>query len=83
MRSLRSLGIDSTTYGTLLSPVLLSKLAQELRLIVSRQASDIDLDKLLEEMEKEIDARERVQATQMPSHQPVRIPREPQTQCFN
>ena len=77
VRSLRSLGVDSATYGTLLSPVLLSKLPQELRLIVSRQASNVDLDKLLEEMEKEIDARERAQATQIPSHQPVRKPREP------
>ena len=77
VRSLKSLGVDSATYGTLLSSVLLSKLPQELRLIVSRQTSEVELDKLLQEMEKEIDARERAQATQVTSYQPARKPREP------
>ena len=36
VRSLKSLGVDSKTYGTLLTSVLLNKLPQELRLIVSR-----------------------------------------------
>ena len=40
VRSLKSLGIESETYGALLSPVLLAKLPPELRLIVSRKASD-------------------------------------------
>ena len=33
VRSLKSLGVDSKTYGTLLASVLLNKLPQELRLI--------------------------------------------------
>lgn len=37
VRSLKSLGVDSKTYGTLLTSVLLNKLPQELRLIVSRK----------------------------------------------
>lgn len=76
VRSLKSLGIDSKTYGTLLASVLLSKLPQELRLIVSRKTSDVELDQLLKEVEQEIDARERAQATQPTSSQPTRKPRE-------
>ena len=44
VRSLKSLGVDSETYGTLLAFVLLNKLPQELRLIVSRKTSDVGLD---------------------------------------
>lgn len=78
VRSLKSLGVDSKTNGTLLASVLLNKLPQELRLIVSRKTSDVELDQLLKEVEQEIDARERAQATQPnPSH-PTRKPREQQ-----
>ena len=38
VRSLKSLGIESASYGALLAPVLLSKLPPELRLIVSRKS---------------------------------------------
>ena len=44
VQSLRSLGINSATYGTLLSHVLLSKLPPELRLIISRKVSESNLD---------------------------------------
>ena len=64
VHSLKSLGVNSETYGILLSSVLLNKLPQELKLIV------------LKEVEKEIDARERAQATQPNSSQPPRKPRE-------
>ena len=62
VRSLRSLGIDSATYGALLSPVLLSKLPPELRLIVSRKVSEsnLNLDDLLSTFEQELTARERI-----------------------
>ena len=53
VRSLKSLGVDSETYGTLLASILLNKLPQELR------TSDMGLDQLLREVEQEIDARER------------------------
>ncbi len=77
VRSLKSLGVESETYGTLLASVLLNKLPQELRLIVSRKSSDMDLDELLKEVEKEIDARERAQPTQPHSSQlTVKKPRE-------
>ena len=40
VKGLRSLGVPATTYGSLLSSVLMSKLPQELRLIVSREVRD-------------------------------------------
>ena len=76
VRSLKSLGVDSKTYGTLLASVLLNKLPQELRLIVSRKTNDVGLDQLLKEVEQEIDARERAQATPPNPSQPPRKPRE-------
>lgn len=78
VRSLKSLGVDSKTYGTLLASVLLNKLPQELRLIVSRKTSDVELDQLLKEVEQEIDARERAQATQPNPSQPTKRHREQQ-----
>ena len=60
VHSLKGLGIDSKTYGTLLGSVLLNKLPQELRLIVRRRNSDVKINELLKEVEQEIDARERV-----------------------
>ena len=61
MRSLKSLGIESASYGALLSPVLLTKLPPDLRLIVSRKVSDsdLDMDALLTAFEEELTARER------------------------
>ena len=47
VRSLKSLGIEATSYGALLSPVLLAKLPPELRLIVSRKVSEIWMHYLL------------------------------------
>ena len=61
VRSLKSLGIEATSYGALLSPVLLAKLPPELRLIVSRKVSEseLDMDALLATFEEELTARER------------------------
>ena len=61
IRSLRTLGITPDSYGSLLAPVLLSKLPQELRLIISRKTADTELviDDLLKMMEAEITAQER------------------------
>lgn len=62
MRSLKSLGIESASYGALLSPVILAKLPPDLRLIVSRKVSDsnLDMDTLLSTFEEELTVRERV-----------------------
>ena len=66
IRSLKSLGIDSESYGSLLCPVLLSKIPSDLQLIVSRKVSESDwsLDQLMEAIEEELIARERVSASQ-------------------
>ena len=53
VRSLKSLGVASDSYGSLLSSVLLSKLPQELRLDISRKTSEDDwsLTALMKELE--------------------------------
>ena len=40
VRGLQSLGIDSAQYGTLLIPIFMEKLPDELKLIVSRRLKD-------------------------------------------
>ncbi len=61
VRGLKSLGVDSTSYGSLLTSVLLQKLPVELCLIVSRAVKEDDwnLDTLLRQLKREIKARER------------------------
>ena len=64
VRSLRTLGVESATYGSLLCPVLMNKIPQDLQLIISREVSEADwtIDKILELIEKELTARERIGA---------------------
>ena len=59
VRSLRSLGIPPSSYGSLLSSIFMTKLPQELRVIVSREITndEWDLDSIMKTVEKEIDAR--------------------------
>ena len=53
VRSLKSLGVSSNSYGSLLSSIVMSKLLQDLRLIVSREVKDEwDLDHILEVFQK-------------------------------
>ena len=56
VRGLKSLGVSSDSYGSLLYSVLLSKLPQDLRLVISREVSDDDweLGGLMTLLEKEI-----------------------------
>ena len=60
-RSLKALGVEPETYGSMLASVLLGKLPNELRLIVSRKTSDAELtlSSLQGVMEEELAARER------------------------
>ncbi len=71
IRSLKALGVEPTSYGAMLSSVLLTKLPPDLRLIVSRKVSDADLDmgELLATFEEELTARERAAK---PSHSQTR-----------
>ena len=60
IRSLTALGVDFKSYGTLLASVLISKVPQELQLIVTGRIStdDWDLKALMDVLEEEIRARE-------------------------
>ncbi len=77
VRGLKSLGVDSTFYGSLHTSVLLQELPVELRLIVSRAVDEEDwnLDMLLKQFKREIEARERatLSTSQVPK-QPARNP---------
>ena len=61
VRGLKALGVSSESYGNLLSSVLMNKIPQELRLIVSREIKqgDWELDPLLKALHQELEARER------------------------
>jgi len=54
VRSLKSLGVAAESYVGLLASVLMNKLPQELRLMLSRQVNEDawNLDELMEVMEK-------------------------------
>ena len=56
VRSLKSLGIEAASYGAMLSPILLSKLPPDIRLIVSRKASatEMSMDDLLKTFQEEL-----------------------------
>ncbi len=60
MRSLKSLGVTSDSYGSLLSSVLLNKLPNDIRLLISRKVSaeEWTLDTLMKELQDELQARE-------------------------
>ena len=62
IRSLYSLGVKSESYSSLLSSVLLSKLPEEIQLLISRKVSEEDwgLDTLMKMFQEELKARERV-----------------------
>ena len=60
VRSLKSLGVSSSSYRGLLSSVVMSKLPQDLRLIITREVKDKwDLDHILDIFRSELEARER------------------------
>ena len=65
-RSLATLGIDGDKYGVILTPLILSRVPQELRLEWSRDGKghESDLKFLLSFLEKEIQRRERSQMFQ-------------------
>ncbi len=59
VRGLKALGIDSKQYGSLLVPILMDKLPEEIRLIISRKHKDnFELTELVEAAKLEIEARE-------------------------
>ena len=64
IRALNVMGVGSKSYGCLLVPVIMSRLPEELKLILTRtldpDADAWEMDDLLREFEKEVEARERV-----------------------
>ena len=59
VRSLKSIGVSPNSYGSRLSSVVMSKLLQDLRLMISREVKDgWDLDRILEVFPSELEARE-------------------------
>ena len=64
IRSLSVMGIGSKSYGCLLVPVIMSRLPEELKLILTRtldpDADSWEMEDLLREFQKEVEARERV-----------------------
>ena len=61
MKGLQSLDVSSETYGMLLVPILLSKIPEEIRLIIGRKVKDDtrDLDTLITNLKEKIDAPEK------------------------
>ena len=80
--SLKSLGLPTKSYGSLLSSVLLNKLSQKLRFIISRNtiSDDWNLDTLMRELEQEVEARQKGVSAATGNGAPGwRPPREPHT----
>ena len=61
MRGLRALGVPASSYGGLVSSILMARLPPELRLIVRREMSEDEwnLESMMEIVLREIEARER------------------------
>ena len=60
VRSLRNMKVPTSNYSIVLTPIIMSKLPQELRLFISRQLSDEwDLDGLLKHLGDELNVREK------------------------
>ena len=72
IHSLQSLGVEPDSYSSLLCPVLINKLPSELQLLISRKVSEDDwkLNSLMEAIEAEVSARERISVN--PSRPPTR-----------
>ena len=73
VRGLKALGVAASSYGGLLSPILISRLPSELRLLVSRElkVDEWNLESVNEIFRREIEARERsAAATSSPSRKP-------------
>ena len=74
VRSLDSLGMEPQSYGSLLCSVLINKLPAEMQLTISRKVSEADwnLGSLMEAIEDEIQARERVSIDKLNRQMPRR-----------
>ena len=64
VRSLQKLGISAEMYGSLLIPIMLAKIPEELKLIISRdmKGEAWDFEQLLAIFKSELEAREQIQS---------------------
>ena len=91
VRGLKALGIDSGQYGSLLIPVILSRVANEIALLVARhKQSDIwSISDVLEIIKNEVEAREmrdQLHTTEVKDRKPIsqgRVPHHPSTQKWS
>ena len=63
VRQLQNLGITSSQYGCLLTPVVLTKIPQDIKLAILRnteQTEKFDLESLMKKFKKELEAREKI-----------------------
>ena len=63
VRQLQNLGITSSQYGCLLTPVVLKKIPQDIKLAILRnteQTEKSDLESLMKKFKKELEAREKL-----------------------
>ena len=69
VRSLKSLGVKSSSYGSLLASVLITKIPQELQLIITRKigGDDWNFDAMMVILGEELQARERIATVSIPS----------------
>ena len=81
VRGLKALGVPVSSYGGLLSPILMSRLPSELRLIVSRELSEDawDVEVVMGIVQREIEARERSAGTTLSQGKKPTSPRPPPT----
>ena len=77
VRSSKSLGVPRESYCGLLSSILMIKLLQEFRLVITKEVGDDDwqLDQLLTIFKRELEARERAGGTTVNGDQPPSPPK--------
>ncbi|XP_066926052.1 uncharacterized protein [Clytia hemisphaerica] len=78
IRNLRGIGLEEKRYGPMLAPVIMSKLPQEIKLLLTRKfGKDVwAIDKLLEALQQEVEAREKVLLTENEGVEKLRKPNE-------
>ena len=81
MRSLSSLGITGETYGVILTPLIVSRLTSEIRMVCSHESKgeEMNLDYLLEFMRDELERRERADTFKISSERTKKEKREKQS----
>ena len=84
VRSLNSLGVPSSSYGSLLSSIVMNKMPQEIRLIVSRKLVDCEwgFDEFIKIVEEEVDARERASLVASSTMAAPRKSKDMQAHCY-